>query len=94
MLYNHDNIIMFDLLCFVVSTSNLITGWCYTNQVTCCAEVLGGQTLPPKVLYDVCASMQHGIATHICHRVQRAIEYVKLKNLVPPDKQTLVGKFD
>ncbi|XP_046688848.1 probable tRNA N6-adenosine threonylcarbamoyltransferase, mitochondrial isoform X3 [Homalodisca vitripennis] len=53
-------------------------------------EVTGGQTIPKPVLYDVCASLQHSIAIHICHRVQRAIEYANLKQLIPPNRRNLV----
>ncbi|CAG9838681.1 unnamed protein product [Diabrotica balteata] len=39
---------------------------------------------------NLCASFQLVVTRHICHRVQRAMEYVFMKKLIPPDKQTLV----
>uniref|UniRef100_A0A6P7GM43 N(6)-L-threonylcarbamoyladenine synthase n=1 Tax=Diabrotica virgifera virgifera TaxID=50390 RepID=A0A6P7GM43_DIAVI len=39
---------------------------------------------------NLCASFQLVVTRHICHRVQRAMEYVSRKQLIPPDKQTLV----
>ncbi|CAG9863910.1 unnamed protein product [Phyllotreta striolata] len=41
-------------------------------------------------VYNLCAGFQIVVTRHICHRVQRAMEYAARKNLVPPDKQTLV----
>ncbi|XP_056648288.1 tRNA N6-adenosine threonylcarbamoyltransferase, mitochondrial [Diorhabda sublineata] len=41
-------------------------------------------------VYNICAGFQLVVTRHICHRVQRAMEYVFRKNLIPPDKQTLV----
>ncbi|XP_054257754.1 tRNA N6-adenosine threonylcarbamoyltransferase, mitochondrial-like isoform X2 [Macrosteles quadrilineatus] len=53
-------------------------------------DIIGGQTLPQPVLYDICASLQHCVATHICHRVQRALQYIALRKLIPEDRRTLV----
>lgn len=32
---------------------------------------------------DICASFQYLVTKHICHRVQRAIEFVEIENLFP-----------
>nr|CAH7768206.1 unnamed protein product [Callosobruchus chinensis] len=39
---------------------------------------------------NLCAGFQLAITRHLCHRLQRAMEYVQRKNLIPPDKRTLV----
>ncbi|XP_023023838.1 threonyl-carbamoyl synthesis 4 [Leptinotarsa decemlineata] len=39
---------------------------------------------------NMCAGFQIVITRHICHRVQRGMEYAELKGLIPPDKKTLV----
>ncbi|XP_030763054.1 probable tRNA N6-adenosine threonylcarbamoyltransferase, mitochondrial [Sitophilus oryzae] len=50
--------------------------------------------LPPDAVLpdykNLCASFLLVTTRHLCHRVQRGIEYVAKKNLIPPDKQTLV----
>ncbi|XP_071443008.1 tRNA N6-adenosine threonylcarbamoyltransferase, mitochondrial isoform X3 [Hetaerina americana] len=52
-------------------------------------EVEPDQIVPK--MEDLCASFQLSIARHICHRVQRAMEYVSLRELLPPDEEkTLV----
>ncbi|XP_039280499.1 probable tRNA N6-adenosine threonylcarbamoyltransferase, mitochondrial isoform X2 [Nilaparvata lugens] len=48
-----------------------------------------GSTLIPDA-YDLCASFLHTMATHLCHRVQRAIMFADLKALIPPDRRVLV----
>lgn len=39
---------------------------------------------------DVCASFQHAVVSHICRRLQRAIQYVDLVELIPKECRTLV----
>ncbi|KAJ8958869.1 hypothetical protein NQ318_019636 [Aromia moschata] len=39
---------------------------------------------------DLCAGLQLVMTRHICHRIQRGMEYVSQKKIIPPDKQTLV----
>ncbi|KAL1512508.1 hypothetical protein ABEB36_002090 [Hypothenemus hampei] len=39
---------------------------------------------------NLCASLLLVVTRHLCHRVQRGMEYVARKNLIPPDKQILV----
>ncbi|KAJ8916308.1 hypothetical protein NQ315_016449 [Exocentrus adspersus] len=39
---------------------------------------------------NMCAGFQLVVTRHLCHRVQRAMEYVTRKGIIPPDKQTLV----
>ncbi|XP_017777741.1 PREDICTED: probable tRNA N6-adenosine threonylcarbamoyltransferase, mitochondrial isoform X2 [Nicrophorus vespilloides] len=41
-------------------------------------------------VFNLCAGFQLTVTRHLCHRVQRAIEFVKLHNLIPEEKQTLV----
>ncbi|CAG9768547.1 unnamed protein product [Ceutorhynchus assimilis] len=48
---------------------------------------------PDEVIPDVnnlCAGFLLVITRHLCHRLQRAIEYAARKQLIPTDKQTLV----
>ncbi|KAK5646034.1 hypothetical protein RI129_004498 [Pyrocoelia pectoralis] len=48
---------------------------------------------PDAVIPDVnnlCAGLQFVITRHLCHRVQRGMEYVALNGLIPPDHKTLV----
>lgn len=52
---------------------------------------MGGQTLPLHVICNICASLQYSVTTHICHRVQRAIEYVTEKHFIPSERQILVS---
>uniref|UniRef100_A0A1B6DRA7 N(6)-L-threonylcarbamoyladenine synthase n=2 Tax=Clastoptera arizonana TaxID=38151 RepID=A0A1B6DRA7_9HEMI len=51
-------------------------------------NVQGGKILPN--VYNICASFQLCVTKHICHRVQRAIEFVKLKQLIPKTNQIMV----
>jgi len=50
--------------------------------------------LPPDAVIpgvnNLCAGFLLVVTRHLCHRVQRAMEYVARKNLIPLDKQTLV----
>lgn len=41
-------------------------------------------------VYNLCAAFQMTIAKHLCYRVQRAMEYVAIKNMIPDNKRTLV----
>lgn len=41
-------------------------------------------------MYNLCAGFQLAVARHLCHRTQRAMEYIKLKHLLPEDNLTLV----
>lgn len=48
---------------------------------------------PDTVIPDInnlCAAFQLNIARHLCHRVQRAMEFVQLKEIIPENKKTLV----
>ncbi|CAH1117567.1 unnamed protein product [Phaedon cochleariae] len=45
---------------------------------------------PIPGVYDMCASFQLVVTRHICHRVQRGMEYAERAGLIPPDKKTLV----
>ncbi|KAG5891072.1 hypothetical protein JTB14_005708 [Gonioctena quinquepunctata] len=40
-------------------------------------------------VYNLCAGFQIVVTRHICHRVQRAMEYAEKKGLIPADKKTL-----
>lgn len=40
--------------------------------------------------YNLCASLQWCIAKHICHRTQRAMQFIDEMNLIPQEKRTLV----
>ncbi|XP_046389695.1 probable tRNA N6-adenosine threonylcarbamoyltransferase, mitochondrial [Ischnura elegans] len=52
-------------------------------------EVEPDQMVPQ--MEDLCASFQLAITKHLCHRLQRAMEYITLKKYMPPDKEkTLV----
>ncbi|XP_018574703.1 probable tRNA N6-adenosine threonylcarbamoyltransferase, mitochondrial [Anoplophora glabripennis] len=39
---------------------------------------------------NLCAGLQLVMTRHLCHRVQRGMEYVARKGIIPPNKQTLV----
>lgn len=39
---------------------------------------------------DLCAGYLLVITRHLCHRVQRAMEFARLKQLIPPERQVLV----
>lgn len=41
-------------------------------------------------VYNLCASFQFAITKHLCHKTQRAIEFLDQINLIPEDKRTLV----
>lgn len=42
-------------------------------------------------VYNLCASFQLAITKHLCHKTQRAIEFLDHINLIPEDRRTLVG---
>lgn len=49
---------------------------------------------PDEVIPDInnlCAGFLLVVTRHLCHRVQRGMEYASRKGLIPLDKQTLVG---
>lgn len=50
--------------------------------------------LPPDAVIpgvnNLCAGFLLVATRHLCHRLQRGMEYVARKNLIPPDNQTLV----
>ncbi|KAK7793402.1 hypothetical protein R5R35_014308 [Gryllus longicercus] len=41
-------------------------------------------------VHDVCASFLLAVAKHLCRRVERAMEYIELKCLLPPSNRVLV----
>lgn len=41
-------------------------------------------------VYNLCASFQLTMTRHLCHRVQRAIEFVKIKGLINDEQKNLV----
>lgn len=41
-------------------------------------------------VYNLCAGFQLAVTTHICHRIQRAMEFIDNMSLIPEDKKTLV----
>ncbi|XP_044729195.1 probable tRNA N6-adenosine threonylcarbamoyltransferase, mitochondrial [Chrysoperla carnea] len=48
---------------------------------------------PDVIIPDInnlCAGFQLAITRHLCHRVQRSMQYLNMKQLIPKDKQTLV----
>ena len=50
---------------------------------------------PPQVLAnvgDICASFQYSALTHIAKRLQRALLYCEMTELLPNENKTLVGK--
>lgn len=51
-------------------------------------SIEGDQILP--TVHDLCASTQFVIAKHLCHRIQRAMAFCQLNQLIPNDKQSLV----
>jgi N6-L-threonylcarbamoyladenine synthase len=48
-----------------------------------------GDELIPGV-FNLCAGFQMAITRHLCQRLQRAMEFVTLQELLPPDNRTLV----
>ncbi|XP_012261200.2 tRNA N6-adenosine threonylcarbamoyltransferase, mitochondrial [Athalia rosae] len=51
-------------------------------------EIEGDQLIPD--LYDFCAGVQLVLTRHLCHRTQRAMEFIDRKNLIPEGNRTLV----
>ncbi|KAF0304512.1 putative tRNA N6-adenosine threonylcarbamoyltransferase, mitochondrial [Amphibalanus amphitrite] len=39
---------------------------------------------------DLCASLQHAVARHLCHRTQRAMDYCQARGLLPDGARRLV----
>nr|CAD7410577.1 unnamed protein product [Timema cristinae] len=48
-----------------------------------------GDGIIPGV-YDLCASVQWGITSHLCQRIQRAMEFISMRDMLPLDRRTLV----
>lgn len=51
---------------------------------------------PDEVIPDIsnlCAGFLLVVTRHLCHRVQRGMEYATRKGLIPLDKQTLVSNL-
>nr|CAD7589593.1 unnamed protein product [Timema genevievae] len=48
-----------------------------------------GDGIIPGV-YDLCASVQWGITSHLCQRLQRAMEFISMRDMLPLDRRTLV----
>lgn len=48
-----------------------------------------GSAVIPDV-YDLCAAVQTVVTKHICHKTQRAMEFISSLDLFPKEKQTLV----
>ncbi|XP_067005385.1 tRNA N6-adenosine threonylcarbamoyltransferase, mitochondrial isoform X2 [Anabrus simplex] len=51
-------------------------------------EIEGDGIIPG--VFDLCASFQLAVSVHLCRRVQRAMDYIELKNLLPSDSKHLV----
>lgn len=51
-------------------------------------NIVGDAVIPDA--YNLCAALQLATVTHICHRTQRAMEFVNKMSLFPKNKQTLV----
>lgn len=41
-------------------------------------------------IYNLCAGFQLTLTKHLCHRVQRAMEYVEIKGMIPENRRTLI----
>ena len=52
-------------------------------------EVVASGVIPTAP--DVCASLQYGIARHLCHRVQRAMDYCEARDLLPEPRRLVVS---
>lgn len=44
-------------------------------------------------MHNLCASFLFVVTRHLCQRVQRGMEYVRRKEIIPPDKQVLVSRI-
>lgn len=44
-------------------------------------------------VYNLCAGFQLAVTRHLCHRTQRAMEYIRVNNLIPTSKYTLVRDY-
>nr|CAD7431636.1 unnamed protein product [Timema monikensis] len=56
---------------------------------SCVVSGVEGDGIIPGV-YDLCASVQWGITSHLCQRLQRAMEFVSMRDMLPLDRRTLV----
>lgn len=54
-------------------------------------NVTGDEIIPD--VYNLCAGFQLAMTRHLCHRTQRAMEFVDVKNLIPEENRTLVRKI-
>lgn len=52
-------------------------------------DITGDKIIPD--VYNFCASFQLAITRHLCHRTQRAIEFIDKLNLIPKDRRILVN---
>ncbi|XP_046613400.1 probable tRNA N6-adenosine threonylcarbamoyltransferase, mitochondrial [Neodiprion virginianus] len=50
--------------------------------------IIGDELVPD--IYNLCAGFQLAMTRHLCHRTQRAMEFIELKNLIPEKNRTLV----
>lgn len=39
---------------------------------------------------NLCAGFLLTITRHLCHRIQRAMEFIERRNLIPPERRVLV----
>ncbi|XP_012170159.2 probable tRNA N6-adenosine threonylcarbamoyltransferase, mitochondrial [Bombus terrestris] len=51
-------------------------------------NIMGDAVIPDA--YNLCAALQLATVTHICHRTQRAMEFINKMSLFPKNKRTLV----
>lgn len=51
-------------------------------------DISGDEVLPN--LPDICASVQFSIAQHICRRLQRGMEFLDRKKMLPENDRKLV----
>lgn len=51
-------------------------------------DVTGDEIIPD--VYNLCAGFQLAMTRHLCHRTQRAMEFVEDRNLIPEEKRVLV----
>jgi N6-L-threonylcarbamoyladenine synthase len=60
-------------------------------KMSCPADLKEGDILPG--LEDLCASYQYAVTKHMCQRLQRGMEYVNRKNLIPQANKSFVIFF-
>lgn len=51
-------------------------------------NVADNSTIPE--VYNFCAALQMSLVKHICHRTQRAMEFINNMNLIPQENRILV----